>query len=83
MTVVGQRAGREPVQAYLVGRAVPQAFRSLEHHGDRRSRSTPGPPLVMDGGTVFTFVTDGVGSALPQARVAAGDRDVAVAGIAG
>jgi hypothetical protein len=37
----------------------------------------------MDGGTVFTFVTDGVGSALPQARVAAGDRDVAVAGIAG
>lgn len=40
----------------------------------------PRDPLVKDGGTTFTFVTDGVESALAQARVAAGDRDVSVAG---
>jgi dihydrofolate reductase len=32
------------------------------------------------GGTTFTFVTDGIESALEQARAAAGDRDVLVAG---
>ncbi|NQD89228.1 dihydrofolate reductase [Paenarthrobacter sp. CM16] len=37
-------------------------------------------PLEMDGGTTFHFVNDGIDSALAQAREAAGDRDVAVAG---
>jgi dihydrofolate reductase len=37
-------------------------------------------PLVMQGGTTFHFVTDGSGSALEQARAAAGERDVAIAG---
>ncbi|MEA2306314.1 MAG: hypothetical protein QOH43_3594 [Solirubrobacteraceae bacterium] len=37
-------------------------------------------PLVMQGGTTFTFVTDGIESALEQARAAAGDQDVAIAG---
>lgn len=37
-------------------------------------------PLVMDGGTTFTFVTDGIESALEQARDAAGAKDVALAG---
>jgi dihydrofolate reductase len=37
-------------------------------------------PLTMKGGTTFTFVTDGIESALEQARKAAGDRDVAIAG---
>jgi dihydrofolate reductase len=37
-------------------------------------------PLTMQGGTTFTFVTDGVTSALEQAREAAGDQHVAVAG---
>lgn len=37
-------------------------------------------PLPMQGGTTFTFVTDGVEAALDQARAAAGDRDVAIAG---
>lgn len=37
-------------------------------------------PLVMDGGTTFNFVTDGIRSALEQARDAAGGRDVHVAG---
>jgi len=37
-------------------------------------------PLVMKGGTTFTFVTDGIESALEQARSAAGGEVVAVAG---
>ena len=37
-------------------------------------------PLGMEGGTTFTFVTDGIESALDQARRAAGGQDVALAG---
>jgi dihydrofolate reductase len=37
-------------------------------------------PVEMEGGTTFTFVTDGIESALAQARAAAGDRNVAIAG---
>ena len=36
--------------------------------------------LVMEGGTTFTFVTDGIESALDQARAAAGAKDVALSG---
>jgi dihydrofolate reductase len=44
----------------------------LTHH--------PRPPLELRGGTTFTFVTDGIESALEQARAAAGDQNVAIAG---
>ena len=44
----------------------------LTHH----ARET----VVKEGGTSFTFVTDGVESALEQARAAAGERDVLLAG---
>ena len=37
-------------------------------------------PLVLDGGTIFTFVTDGIEPALDQARRAAEGKDVALAG---
>ena len=37
-------------------------------------------PLPMQGGTTFTFVADGIASALEQARAAAGGKDVQVAG---
>jgi dihydrofolate reductase len=37
-------------------------------------------PQPMEGGTTYYFVTDGIESALTQARVAAGDGDVAVQG---
>jgi dihydrofolate reductase len=37
-------------------------------------------PLAMQGGTTFTFVTDGIESALEQAKEAAGGKDVALAG---
>jgi dihydrofolate reductase len=36
--------------------------------------------LPMSGGTTFRFVTDGIESALEQARAAASDRNVAIAG---
>jgi dihydrofolate reductase len=44
----------------------------LTHH--------PRPPLEMKGGTTFRFVTDGIHSALDQAREAAGGKDVRVGG---
>jgi dihydrofolate reductase len=44
----------------------------LTHH--------PREPLVMQGGTSFTFVTDGIESALAQARAAAGEKHVGVSG---
>lgn len=37
-------------------------------------------PLSMDGGTVFHFVTDGIQSALRQARAAAGNKDIRIGG---
>jgi dihydrofolate reductase len=37
-------------------------------------------PLVKEGGTTFTFVTDGIESALGQASEAAAGKDVALAG---
>ncbi|MEH0631917.1 dihydrofolate reductase family protein [Streptomyces bottropensis] len=40
----------------------------------------PRPTLVKEGGTTFTFVTDGVHSALDRARAAAGERNVDIAG---
>jgi dihydrofolate reductase len=44
----------------------------LTHH--------PREPLTMQGGTTFFFVTDGIESALAQARTAADGGDVAIAG---
>jgi dihydrofolate reductase len=44
----------------------------LTHH--------PREPVAMAGGTTFIFVTDGIESALRQARAAAGERNVAIAG---
>jgi dihydrofolate reductase len=42
----------------------------LTHHARR--------PVMMKGGTEFRFVTDGIHSALKQARAAAGDRDIRI-----
>jgi dihydrofolate reductase len=44
----------------------------LTHH--------PRPPLVMEGGTTFYFVTDGILAALEQAREAAQGKDVRIGG---
>jgi dihydrofolate reductase len=37
-------------------------------------------PISMDGGTTFTFVTDGIESAFEKARSVAGAKDIAVSG---
>src|SRR6476620_8553316 len=37
-------------------------------------------PLVLEGGTTFTFVTDGIDAALEQAVAAANGKDVSLAG---
>jgi dihydrofolate reductase len=37
-------------------------------------------PVEKEGGTTFTFVTDGFESALEQARAAAGEKDISIAG---
>lgn len=37
-------------------------------------------PIEKEGGTTFHFVTDGIESALEQAREAAGDKDIQIAG---
>lgn len=42
--------------------------------------SQPRAPWVRPGGTTFYFVTDGIASALRQARAVAGDRDIRIAG---
>jgi dihydrofolate reductase len=44
----------------------------LTHH--------PRETVTKQGGTTFTFVTDGIEAAFDQARAAAGDGDVSVAG---
>lgn len=44
----------------------------LTHH--------PRPPLAMQGGTVFHFVTGGIAAALDAARQAAGDKDIRIGG---
>ena len=38
------------------------------------------PPLQMEGGTVFHFVTEGIEAALERARAAAGERDIRLLG---
>ncbi|WP_163268826.1 dihydrofolate reductase family protein [Chelativorans alearense] len=38
------------------------------------------PPLEMEGGTVFHFVTDGIEAALERAKEAAGGRDIRLGG---
>jgi dihydrofolate reductase len=40
----------------------------------------PREPLQLEGGTRFTFVTDGIEAALDQARRAAGSKDVSLGG---
>ena len=44
----------------------------LTHH--------PRPPIEMEGGTTFHFVTDGIEAALERARDAAGAKDVKIGG---
>lgn len=38
------------------------------------------PPIEMEGGTTFHFVTDGIEAALTRARAEAGERNISIAG---
>jgi len=40
----------------------------------------PREPLELQGGTTFSFITDGIESAMRQAKDAAGDKDVMIGG---
>ena len=68
--------GRRMFDEGEVGWPDPPPFRApvfvLTHH--------PREPWVRQGGTTFTFVTDGIASAVEQAREAARGKDVHVAG---
>jgi dihydrofolate reductase len=50
------------------------------HHATFVLTHHPREPLPMDGGTTFYFVTDGIESALRQARDASGGKDVQIGG---
>ena len=71
--------------AIIVGRRM---YDHAEGWGDRPPFGRPvfvlthrgQEPLVKDGGTTFTFVTDGIESALEQAKASAGDKDVGIGG---
>jgi len=74
------------VGAYVMGRRMfdegevgwpdPPPFQAPVFVLTNRARE----PWVRQGGTTFTFVTDGIQSALEQARAAAGEKDVRIAG---
>lgn len=87
-------AGILEARSYVMGRNMFGPIRGA-WTGDWRGWWGPEPPyrgpvfvlthhprdaVEMDGGTTFVFVTDGIGSAIAQAKAAAGDGDVAVAG---
>lgn len=76
-----ERAG-----AYVMGRRMfdegevewpdPPPFRAPVFVATHHARA----PWVRQGGTTFTFVTDGIASTVEQARAAAGDQDVQISG---
>ena len=68
--------GRRMFDEGEVGWPDPPPFRAPVFVLTKRARE----PWVRQGGTTFTFVTDGVESALEQARAAAGEKDVLVSG---
>ena len=77
--------GFENVGAIVLGRRM---FDNAQGWGDEPPFHVPvfvltheaREKLVKEGGTTFAFVTDGIESALAQARAAAGDKDVAIGG---
>ena len=70
----GGHAGWDPSWRGWWGENPPyhHAVFVLTHHARK--------PLPMEGGTTFYFVTDGIQSALRQARGAAGEKDVQIGG---
>lgn len=78
-------AGSESIGSYVLGRRMYDVGIGLwgEDGAFRRPCfvvTGRGQDVVVKGPTTFTFVTDGIESALDQAGKAAGDRDVCVIG---
>lgn len=75
----------ESVGAVVLGRRM---FENAKGWGDNPPFHTPvfvlthepRETVTKEGGTTFTFVTDGIRSALEEARAAAGNKEVSVAG---
>ena len=83
------------VGAWILGRNMFGPVRGPWPDGEWKGWWGPNPPyhvpvfvlthhpradLVMEGGTVFHFVTDGIHAALARAKTLAGDRDVRIGG---
>lgn len=68
--------GRRMFDEGEVGWADPPPFRAPVFVLTRHARE----PWVRQEGTTFTFVTDGIQSALKQARAAAGEKDIQISG---
>jgi dihydrofolate reductase len=68
--------GRRMFDEGEVGWGDPPPFRAPVFVLTRQARD----PWVRQGGTTFTFVTDGIESALEQARAAAGEKDIQISG---
>jgi dihydrofolate reductase len=68
--------GRRMFDEGEVGWPDPPPFRAPVFVLTHRARE----PWVRQGGTTFTFVTDGIKGALEKAKAAAGDKDVMIAG---
>jgi dihydrofolate reductase len=77
----GAGDGGDPVARSLTG-AVPAAEfgRQLHRLAGGRGRATHRAPEDVPEGGVYSFVTDGIESALRQAKEVAGGKDVAVMG---
>ena len=94
ISVIEVPAGERPARAYIMGRKMFGGGEGAWDHAWTGSWGEDPPyhapvfvlthhrrePVVMQGGTTFTFVTDGPESALARARAAAGEKDVAIAG---
>jgi dihydrofolate reductase len=70
------RAGVYPHEPVLIGSLTHGPHPAPVFVLTNRARE----PWVRHGGTTFTFVTDGIESALEQARAAAGEKDVQISG---
>jgi dihydrofolate reductase len=76
----------EAAGAYLMGRRMfdlgeqPLGRRAAVPRAGLRGHAPPQADVVKQGGTSFTFVTDGIAAAAEQARAAANGKNVAVAG---
>jgi dihydrofolate reductase len=68
--------GRRMFDEGEVGWPDPPPFRAPVFVLTRHARE----PWVRQGGTTFSFVTDGIESALEQARAAAGEKDIQISG---